>query len=52
MISLELQEHEGLFGKGKMEAEETWIAENKDAFDAQAVFDAVFEYAAEAQVSN
>ena len=30
MRDLELQEHEGLFGKGKMEAEEAWIAENKD----------------------
>lgn len=29
-----------------------WIAANQDAFDAQGVFDAVFEYAAEAEALN
>lgn len=31
---------------------DAWIAANKDAFDAQGVFDAIFEYAEEAQASN
>ena len=31
---------------------DAWIEANKDAFDSQAVFDAVWEYAAEAQATN
>jgi TRAP-type mannitol/chloroaromatic compound transport system substrate-binding protein len=45
----QLAEFRDVAGKPVWDA---WIEANKDKFDSQGVFDAVFEYAAEAQASN